>query len=227
MLQQLSIQNFALIDQVDIHFENGLSVITGETGAGKSILLGALGLILGNRADHSTLKDNTKKCIVEGVFELSDYALQTFFQQHDLDYSDQSILRREINRSGKSRSFINDTPCTLEIMRQLGEQLIDIHSQQQSLQVNNSAFQLGILDALSGNQSLLKDYQNKYGEYKELQGEIERQLKAAIEAKQQEDYLNFQFQELETLKLEEGENERLEKEQNRFSNSEEVLRSLN
>ncbi|MBL4709675.1 MAG: DNA repair protein RecN [Flavobacteriales bacterium] len=226
MLQQLFIQNFALIDQVDIRFEKSLSVITGETGAGKSILLGALGLILGNRVDHSALKDSSRKCIIEGLFDLSAYKLNHFFEQHDLDYSDQSILRREINGAGKSRSFINDTPCTLELMKQLGSQLIDIHSQQQSLLINDAQFQLNVLDALAGNQKILVQYQTDYTEFQKLQIELKQVQEQAVESKKQEDYLNFQFQELESLNLQIGENKGLEEEQNRFAHGEDILKNL-
>ena len=226
MLQQLSIQNFALIDRVEIDFYSGLSVITGETGAGKSILLGALGLILGNRADHSVLKDTTKKCIVEGSFKLEDYALQKFFEDNNLDYSDDSILRREINGSGKSRSFINDTPCTLDILKKLGVQLIDIHSQQQTLQINDASFQLKIIDALANNGDVLKAYKVNFRNYLDFKKRISAFQLEIGEAKQQEDYLNFQFEELHKLNIQEGENETLEQEQRRFANSEEILRNL-
>ena len=226
MLQQLSIRNFALIDRVEIDFYSGLSVITGETGAGKSILLGALGLILGNRADHSVLKDSTKKCIVEGSFKLENYSLQKFFEDNNLDYSDESILRREISGNGKSRSFINDTPCTLDILKNLGVQLIDIHSQQQTLQINDSSFQLKIIDALANSSNLLKEYKVNFRNYLELKKKISAFQLEISEGKQQEDYLNFQFEELHKLNLKEGENETLEQEQRRFANSEEILRNL-
>ena len=227
MLQQLSIKNFALIDKVEINFNGGLSVITGETGAGKSILLGALGLILGNRADHSVLKDHSRKCIIEGSFVLGNYALQKFFEEYNLDYEEISILRREINGNGKSRSFINDTPCTLEVLKKLGVQLIDIHSQRQTLQINDVNFQLKIIDALADNAKLLNEYQQNYSRFTTLKKQVaEFQIKID-EAKQQEDYLNFQFDELQKLDLKVGENEELEQEQNRFANSEEILRNLN
>ncbi len=226
MLNQLSIQNFALIDQVEIDFSGGLSVITGETGAGKSILLGALGLILGKRADHSVLKDTSRKCIVEGVFDLRGYKLSVFFDKNDLDYSDSSILRREINGNGKSRSFINDTPCTLDVLKKLGSQLIDIHSQQQTLQLNDSQFQLKIVDALAGNDKLLSSYQKDFVVYQNLKSRIQSFEQELAEAKQQEDYLNFQFKELEELNLKVGENDVLEQEQKRFANSEDILKNL-
>src|SRR5690554_5236881 len=142
MLKQLSIKNFALIDELDIQFSEGLSVITGETGAGKSILLGALKLILGERADHSSLKNQSEKCIIEGVFSIKNYNLQSTFDEFDLDYWENTIIRREISPQGKSRSFVNDTPTTLEVLKKIGEKLIDIHSQHQSLQINNTEFQL-------------------------------------------------------------------------------------
>ncbi|MFT6947808.1 MAG: DNA repair protein RecN (Recombination protein N) [Vicingaceae bacterium] len=226
MLNQLSIQNFALIDQVEIDFNGGLSVITGETGAGKSILLGALGLILGKRADHSVLKDTSRKCIVEGVFDLRGYKLSVFFEKNDLDYSDSSILRREINGNGKSRSFINDTPCTLDVLKKLGSQLIDIHSQQQTLQLNDSQFQLKIIDALAENDKLLLTYQKDFLDYQDLKNRIRSFEQELAEAKQQEDYLNFQFKELEELNLKAGENDVLEQEQKRFANSEDILKNL-
>jgi DNA repair protein RecN (Recombination protein N) len=226
MLNQLSIQNFALIDQVEIDFSGGLSVITGETGAGKSILLGALGLILGKRADHSVLKDTSRKCIVEGVFDLRGYKLSVFFDKNDLDYSDSSILRREINGNGKSRSFINDTPCTLDVLKKLGSQLIDIHSQQQTLQLNDSQFQLKIVDALAGNDKLLSSYQKDFVVYQNLKTRIQSFKQELAKAKQQEDYLNFQFKELEALNLKVGENDVLEQEQKRFANSEDILKNL-
>ena len=207
-------------------FYDGLSVITGETGAGKSILLGALGLILGNRADHSILKDSTKKCVVEGSFSIKNYSLKYFFEKHNLDYADDTILRREITGSGKSRSFINDTPCTLEIIKEIGVQLIDIHSQQQSLQINDASFQLKIIDALAGNQDLLVRYQSNFKRYDTLRKEIESFQIQLAEAKQKEDYLKFQFEELSQLNLKADENESLEQEQQRFANSEDILRAL-
>ena len=226
MLQQLSIQNFALIDKVEIDFYSGLSVITGETGAGKSILLGALGLILGNRADHSVVKDSAKKCIIEGSFNLKSYSLRNFFEDHNIDYSDESILRREISGNGKSRSFINDTPCTLEVLKKLGVQLIDIHSQQQTLQINDTTFQLKIIDALANSSLLLSKYRINFNKYLDLIKKIDTFKIQIAEAKQQEDYLNFQFEELNKLNIQEGENDGLEQEQRRFANSEEILKNL-
>ncbi len=226
MLSKLSIQNFALIDFVEIDLTEGLTVITGETGAGKSILLGALSLILGNRADHSTLKDQSKKCVVEGLFELEKYYLEKFFEKYDLDFSTTTIIRREITPQGKSRSFINDTPVTLEVMRHLGVQLIDIHSQHQSLQINNANFQLNIVDVMANSENLLSKYAAHYAIFQRVGKELEETKSKASEARKQEDYLNFQFSELETLNLQEGEVKDLEQEQERFANSEEILKNL-
>lgn len=227
MLKHLSIQNFALIDQIEIEFDSGLSVITGETGAGKSILLGALALILGNRADHDSLKDKTRKCIVEGVFDISSYGLKAFFEQEELDYGVKAILRREINPQGKSRNFINDTPTTLEVMKVLGDQLIDIHSQHQSLKINDSVFQLEVLDSLAKNGGTLNKFQLSYSKYKELSQSLEQLMQEAEASKKQEEYLDFQFKELERLSLNENEIEGLEEEQERFANSEEIIGNLN
>lgn len=226
MLIQLSIQNFALIDHVVIDFKNNLSVITGETGAGKSILLGALGLILGKRAEHSNLKDQTQKCIVEGTFSIADYKLESFFEKNDLDYAASTIIRREINKQGKSRSFINDTPTTLEVMKQLGSKLIDIHSQQQSTLINDENFQLTCIDSLAGNRSFLEKYKVHFEQFKRLCREINTLKERAQEARKQEDYLNFQFQELELLNLVKGELYDLEQEQRLFANSEEIIRNI-
>ncbi|MEQ8624534.1 MAG: DNA repair protein RecN [Vicingaceae bacterium] len=226
MLKQLSVQNFALIDQIKIDFDNGLSVITGETGAGKSILLGALSLILGNRADHDSLKDKTQKCIIEGAFDVSNYDLKSFFDHVELDYADNTIIRREINPQGKSRNFINDTPTTLGVMKSLGSRLIDIHSQHQSLKINDAVFQLEVLDALANNQTRLSNYQAIYSEFKQLSAKLDELRGEAAESKTQEDYLNFQFEELEALSLKEGEVEGLEIEQERFANSEEIINNM-
>ena len=226
MLTHLHIQNFALIDQIEIDLSRGLSVITGETGAGKSILLGALGLILGKRADHTILKNKGRKCIVEGSFFIKDYPLKALFDKYDLDYSEESTLRREINGNGKSRSFINDTPCTLDVLKLIGGQLIDIHSQQQSKQINDPLFQLEVLDALAKNSELLQKYKLSYSIFKSLKIKFAEATAAALTLSKEQDFLNFQFKELESLDLKKGENEALEIEQIRFSNSEDVLNSL-
>ena len=226
MLRKLFISNFALIDQVEINFEKEFSVITGETGAGKSILLGALGLILGNRSDHSSLKNKEKKCIVEGVFDIKEYALLPFFKEQDLDYEHSTILRREISPSGKSRSFINDTPTTLDTLKKFGSYIIDIHSQQQSFQLNNASFQLEVIDSLAQTQETLEQYKENYHAFQQLQRSVVELSEKIIESKKQEDYLNFQFQELERLDIKEGEGGTLEEEQRKFANSEEIIRNF-
>lgn len=226
MLKQLSIQNFALIDELNIRFSEGLSVITGETGAGKSILLGALRLILGERADHSSLKNQSQKCIIEGSFDVKNYDLQTLFDDADLDYWEETIIRREISPQGKSRNFINDTPTTLEIMKRLGERLIDIHSQHQSLQINDADFQMNVIDALASNQKLRTDYSVAFKKYSELKKQLNQMTQEAAEAQKEEDYLRFQFEELEALNLQPGEVDSLEKEQEFLANSEEILRNF-
>lgn len=223
MLSHLSIQNFALIDQLEIDFKPGLTVITGETGAGKSILLGALKLILGERADHSSLKNNEEKCIVEGNFKIEDYALKSFFEENDLDYAKDTIIRREITPQGKSRIFINDTPTTLGIAKSLGSALIDIHSQHQSLQINSSDFQLNVIDSLADNTFLIQKYKAAYKSYTEEIKKLNQLKELAIDAKKEKDFLEFQFEELSSLNLKEGEAEELSAEQQQLANSEEIL----
>ena len=159
MLTALSIDNYALIEHLDVSFDTGMTTITGETGAGKSILLGALSLVLGKRADRSALKDSTKKCIIEAHFDIASYGLQSFFEQEALDYSNETIIRREIIPSGKSRAFVNDSPVNLDVLEQLANFLIDIHSQHQTLKLTKTEYQFQVLDALAGNQSLLEKYQ--------------------------------------------------------------------
>jgi len=226
MLHHLSIQNFALIDQLNIDFDKGLSVITGETGAGKSILLGALRLILGERADHNSLKNSEQKCIIEGTFKVTDYQLQQFFESNDLDYWEETIVRREISPQGKSRNFINDTPTTLEVMKNLGRKLIDIHSQHQSLQINDPAFQLKVIDALAGNYYLKEKYKKAYNTYTEDLEALAHLKNKASEAKKEEDFFKFQFEELSALALKDGEAKELSQEQEQLANSEDILRNF-
>ena len=165
MLQRLSISNYALIASLSVDLDNGFSAITGETGAGKSILLGALGFVLGNRADTNILFDETKKCVVEAVFALNNEALRHFFEENDIDFEEECIIRRELNPQKKSRAFINDTPVSLQILKELGSQLVDIHSQHDSLLLCNPNFQLSLLDDAANNQSLLLEYQKSYKSY--------------------------------------------------------------
>ncbi|MBQ7422622.1 MAG: AAA family ATPase, partial [Prevotella sp.] len=227
MLKRLFIKNFTLIDELDIQFNSGFSVITGETGAGKSIILGAIGLLLGQRADLKAIKTDTKKCTIEAHFNLSHYNLESFFKENDIDYdTDDCILRREITISGKSRAFINDTPVQLSLMRSLGEQLIDIHSQHQNLLLQKEDFQLTVVDLIAQDTKELVDYQTTYEAYKEKVQAFEI-LKANIEQnKKDEDFIRFQYNELVNAKLEDGEQETLELESKKLSHSEEIKSAL-
>ncbi|MCF6356494.1 MAG: DNA repair protein RecN [Draconibacterium sp.] len=226
MLTRLSISNYALIDKLSVEFHKNLNTITGETGAGKSIVLGALGLILGNRADMSVLKDNSKKCIVEGVFEVGNYKLNSFFEEYDLDYDTTTILRREITSTGKSRAFINDTPVTLKTLRKLGLQLIDIHSQHQNLELSNQKFQLELVDVIAKTGKVLESYQQNltvYLNYKKLLEELK--LKSE-KAKADLDYFQFQYKQLNGAELKEREQINLEAELQKLSHAEEIKSAL-
>jgi len=226
MLQKLSIRNYALIDSVDLELNKGLNIITGETGAGKSIMLGALSLILGQRAQTKYFFNQDKKCIIEGQFLLSDTTLQSLFEENDIDFYNESILRREISTDGKSRAFINDTPVTLTVMKQVGEKLIDIHSQHATLEVNDPGFQLLVVDTLANHQSLLVQYREQYKVYKKTQQQLSILQEAAAEARSRQDYEQFLFNELETAALKSGEQEQLETELQMLSNAESIKRSL-
>lgn len=204
MLTRLVIKNYVLIRELDINFSDGLSIITGETGAGKSILLGAMGLVLGERADAKTLFDKNNKCIIEAEFSISHYNLKDFFSQHDIDFENDTIIRREINAEGKSRAFVNDTPVNLSVLKELSSFLVDVHSQHQTLTLNTSAFQLNVLDITAGNQKQLNDYNNLFNEYKKLLKQV-AELKA-LENKSiaESEFLQFQFDELEAAGLKSG-----------------------
>jgi DNA repair protein RecN (Recombination protein N) len=210
MLTRLAISNYALIDNLTIDFHQKMNSITGETGAGKSIILGALGLILGNRADLSVLKDKTKKCIVEGNFEIGNYQLQPFFEENDLDYDSKTIIRREITTSGKYRAFINDTPVNLKTMRELGLNLIDIHSQHQNLELGNHKFQLDLVDIVSGSERILQQYRDLYFEYVSSKKELEELIAKSEKESSDLDYWQFQFNQLSEADLKENEQEELE-----------------
>lgn len=226
MLTRLAITNYALINNLDVEFHAGLNSVTGETGAGKSIIIGALGLILGNRADLSVLKNQSEKCIVEGYFEIGPYNLEGFFNYHDLDFDNPAILRREITPSGKSRAFINDTPVSLKTLRELGLQLIDIHSQHQNLELGNRKFQLQLVDVVSGTGKILLQYKELYQEYIKLQKNIE-ELKARNEKEKADlDYWQFQYNQLEEARLQEEEQEELEAELERLNHAEEIKNAL-
>lgn len=226
MLRQLTISNYALIDELSIDIPEGLTIITGETGAGKSILLGALGLLLGQRADTQALQDKTKKCVVEASFGIKGYKLKPFFAENELDYDDTTTIRREINPEGKSRAFVNDTPVNLAVLKELGQRLVDIHSQHETLTLNDSAFQLGVLDAFAGNAELLQEYQAQYGEFRKLQAALADLVNREAQAKKDLDYFQFQFNELEAAQLKEGEQAGMESELETLENAEAIKSGL-
>lgn len=226
MLQKLSIRNYALIDSVELELDKGLNIITGETGAGKSIMLGALSLILGQRAETKYFFNQDKKCIIEGWFILSDQLLKPLFEENDLDFYKENTLRREISTDGKSRAFINDTPVTLTVMKQVGERLIDIHSQHATLEISDPAFQLSVVDTLAGHQQILGDYRSKYKQYKQQQQHLAKLQESATEARNKQDYEQFLFNELETAELQAEEQEKLETELQVLNNAESIKRSL-
>jgi DNA repair protein RecN (Recombination protein N) len=222
MLNKLTISNYALINKLDVAFHSGLNSVTGETGAGKSIILGALGLILGNRADLSVLKNQDEKCIIEGVFEIGNYNLHSFFKENDLDYSNSTILRREITPTGKSRAFINDTPVTLKTLRDLGLQLIDIHSQHQNLELSGRKFQLELVDTVAGTGQILNDYREMYNQFTSMQKELEELVERSEKEKTDLDYWQFQFNQLNEANLDENEQEELEAELEQLTHAEEI-----
>lgn len=226
MLRSLYIQNYALIEKLDIDFERGFSVITGETGAGKSIILGAIGLLLGQRADVKAIRQGASKCVVEAYFDISAYNMRSFFDTNELEYDDECILRRELLSSGKSRAFINDSPVSLSMMRELGEQLIDVHSQHQNLLLNQEGFQLNVLDILAHNEQLLEQYHVFYKEWKQIERELAEFISLAEQNKSDEDYIRFQLEQLEGAHLCEGEQEELEQEIETLSHAEEIKTCL-
>lgn len=226
MLTSLSIQNYALIDNLQVEFNNGLSIITGETGAGKSILLGGLSLILGKRADLTSLKDASQKCIIEAVFDVSNYSLKGLFKAEDFDYEELTIIRREILPSGKSRAFVNDSPVNLNSLQVLGERLIDIHSQHQTLQLVSNDFQFQIIDALANNEDELLQYKEELKEFKSLQKELKELLNFQAEAIKEHDYNSFLLNELMEANLVDGELELLEEEHETLSNVEAIKEKL-
>ena len=226
MLASITIKNYALINELHIDFSSGLSIITGETGAGKSILLGALGLVLGNRADSSTLKNTNKKCVIEAIVSIHSYNLQDFFETEDIDYETNTILRREILPSGKSRAFINDTPVTLLVLSALRARLIDIHSQHQTLQVSGQEFQFQLLDAVANNESKLASYQSGLASYTKEKKKLEEIQHAQREAHLQYDYNSHLYNELLEAKLIEDEQELLEEKLEKINNVEEIKQNL-
>jgi len=226
MLRSLYIQNYALIEKLDIDFGSGFSVITGETGAGKSIILGAIGLLLGQRADVKSIRQGAAKCVIEARFEIAGYGMRPFFEENELEYEDECILRREVYASGKSRAFINDTPASLVQMKELGEQLIDVHSQHQNLLLNKEGFQLNVLDILAHDEEELNNYQSLHREWKQVQQDLEDLIILAEQNKADEDYIRFQLEQLEDAQLAAGEQEELEQEADTLSHAEEIKAGL-
>ena len=226
MLIKLFVQNYALIRELDVEFENGLTIITGETGAGKSILLGALSLILGTRADSSVLLDKNEKCIVEGTFQIEEYELNEFFISNNLDYESVTTLRREINPAGKSRAFINDTPVTVNMLKELGDRLIDIHSQHQTLMLNDNSFQLNLIDSFSGTAGLKNKYRETYSNYRKLKKEFTAIKEKADKNRSDLEYYQFQYNQLDEAKLISGEQAELEAEQELLGHTEEIKTAL-
>jgi DNA repair protein RecN (Recombination protein N) len=222
MLKDLYIKNFALIDELSFSPSDSLSTITGETGAGKSILLGALGLILGNRADYSNFFNKENKCIVEGKFQITTLGLKDLFTENDLDYDDETILRREIHPSGKSRAFVNDSPVSLNTLKLLGNRLVDIHSQHQSLDISSSSFQLWVMDQMAGNNDLLGKYSSEYGKYKKILDHLSLINDKKNEEAKELDYNQFLFDELYNLQLIEGEESEIEQQLKQLENAEEI-----
>ncbi|MBN2697681.1 MAG: DNA repair protein RecN [Bacteroidales bacterium] len=225
MLANLFVKNYALIESLEIAFPGGFSIITGETGAGKSILMGALSLILGQRADTNVLKHKNDKCIVEGVFRISE-SFRQLLEDHDLDYESRSLFRREIAPNGKSRSFINDTPVTLQVMKEIGTKLVDIHSQHQNLQLNDQLYQLEVVDFVAGSAGLLADYRSYYVPFIKKQQELQETREAYNRLKEDMDYLKFQFEELQNATLKPGEMDQLESELKTLEHSEEIKSGL-
>lgn len=226
MLQGLSIRNYALIDTLDIQFSQELNILTGETGAGKSIILGALSLLLGQRAESKYFYNQEKKCIIEGSFKIDAYQLKSFFEQIDVDYHPETVLRREISADGKTRAFINDSPVTVATLKQVGERLIDIHSQHATLAINTEGFQLLVLDTLCKQPTLVSSYRETYSKYKQLAKKLRDAEEAFEQAKLAQDYIQYQFNELEQAQLQADEQEQLEQELKVLSHAEEIKKSV-
>jgi DNA repair protein RecN (Recombination protein N) len=226
MLKSLSIRNYALIDAVEIDLAKGLTIITGETGAGKSILLGALGLLLGDRADSTALYNKNQKCVVEGIFNVKDYDLKNLFAENELEYENETVIRREISIEGKSRAFINDSPVNISVLKIICNELVDIHSQHETLALNETSFQLGAIDAVAGTDELLSEYKLTFKNYKKLSAQLKDLNETEAKAKKDLDYFRFQFDELDSLQLKAGEQERLESELETLENAETIKTGL-
>lgn len=226
MIQSLHIRNYAIIESLEINFSDGLTIITGETGAGKSILLGALGLIMGDRADTKSLYNESQKCVIEGNFNIRPYNLSSFFEAYDLDFDEDLIVRREIAPSGKSRAFINDTPVNLKVLQNLSSSLIDLHQQFDTLDIHKVSFQLRMLDALAGNKVVLEDYQALYRQYNKNKKRLADLVEATQSASKEMDYNQFLLDELHQAELIAGEQQELDSEHNRLANAEEIKQTL-
>lgn len=225
MLQTLRVKNYALIRDLRLDMDKGLLIVTGETGAGKSIILGALGLVLGERADSNVVEGHESKCVVEAEFDISAYALRPFFETHDLDFEKQCILRREISTQGKSRAFINDTPVTLQQLKELGEYLIDIHSQHETVSLKDKRYQVQLLDSFAGNEAELKQYRSALSQFKKQKKQLEELIKQEAEWRAEYEFHSFQLNELTEANLQEGEETALEEEQNRLAHASEIAKA--
>lgn len=226
MLSHLSISNYALIEKLDISFTEGLTIITGETGAGKSILLGALSLVLGQRGDTQVLYNKTKKCFVEATFVIKDYGIETFFEANGLDYDVSVVMRREVGSNGKSRAFINDTPVMLEVMKDMGRMLVDVHSQHKTLALQESTFQLSFVDCYAHHDPLLENFRSEFSKNKKLKSELDALLEAEKKSLSDRDYFQFQYDELQAANLKEGEQKELESELSLLNHAEEIKNNL-
>jgi len=226
MLKSLEINNYAIINQLEIDFNRGLNIVTGETGAGKSIILGALSLLLGQRADTSVLKNKDRKCIVEGTFDISRYQLESFFKENDIDFEEQTIIRREIAVNGKSRAFVNDVPVNLNVLKELGIKLIDIHSQHENLNLSNNEFQLKVVDTLADNSILLAEYKIILRLYNDLKTKLSKVKEETEKLKSDREYFEFQFNELEKANLKQDELDELESEYHTLTHAEEIKELL-
>lgn len=226
MLRSLFIQNYALIDKLDIDFENGFSVITGETGAGKSIILGAIGLLLGQRADVKAIRNGATKCVIEAHFDIASYQLQTLFDENEWEYEDECIIRRELSATGKSRAFVNDSPASLAQIKELGELLVDVHSQHQNLLLSNEGFQIKALDVIVHNEQLLTEYRSLYNEWKKAKQQLALLVEEDDKNRADEDYYRYQVEQLENAHLVDGEQEELEEESDILNHAEEIKAQL-
>ena len=226
MLKRLTIKNYILIDSLTIDFGEGLSVITGETGAGKSILVGALGLLAGAKPDTKNISQGATKSVIEGVFDISKLSLKPIFDENDIDFEEETIIRREINENGKTRAFVNDTPVSVSFLKELSKNIIEIHSQHQNLLLADNSFQLDAVDIYAGNGELLEQYKTHYKEYQQANQELKRLVALHQQAKQEEEYVKFVVNQLQEASIKDGEDSELEEEQNQLSHAEEIKEGL-